>query len=149
MSASVLFSALDKLTSTAPNDGAAQANLAQKLSANLTLVKQFLKENDRESDGLGSDDNDNSSLSSSTSQFVDDFLDTSLGICARLRSQGSESEQQQLWSVKQEAILKRTLQMIVVMGILPNLHANVGLPLHRRTASGVKFAELEGQVVCS
>ena len=144
MSTSVLFSALEKLTSAEPQNDGSDGNFAEKLSANLIHVKQYLKEKgfsdvntpEHEIPDVGE---------SSLPCFVDDFLGFSLDICTRLCRDDSGSDR--FWSVREESTLRRTLQMVVVMGILPNLNTKVGLPLHRRTSTKVKFADFEERVI--
>ena len=72
--------------------------------------------------------------------LADRFIQTCLDVFSQICLAATDAECP--WSVKEEAVLKRTLQLVVALGILPNLHANVGVPLHHRTSSGVRFAEV-------
>ena len=150
MSTTVLFNALDILSSASVEIDAKE-NVVQRLSTNLTRVKDFLKDQGeyggdlcgkvrKASSGSGFHE---TSYSSSSEHFVDEFLLVSLEILDQL-CQVSDSDT--LWSVKEEATLKRCLQLVVVLGVLPHLHRNIGVPLHRRTATGVQFADFEAEV---
>ena len=156
MSTSVLFTALDILSSTSLHDGSkdTKENVVQRLSTNLERVKEYLKhqgdfglkdcgKNGNAAVSVFDESSDSASFLSSSPQFIDEFFHVSLEILDRLCH---FSDSNTLWSVKEEATLKRCLQLIVVLGILSHLHRNIGVPLHRRTTTGVTFADFEGEV---
>ena len=152
------FVVLDILSSAVGPDGGKKANIAETLAKNLTEAKKFIDSKsavvvDTGSVGEGSEtdhdhDHDHEvEVGDASIPFVDDFLQTCFDVCARICGQSEEEEEDRLWSVKEEATMKRTLQLMVALGILPNLRPNVGVPLDRRTSMGVKFAGFEDEVI--
>ena len=163
-SISTSFVALNTLTSSTNDADGPRANLAEILRKNLEETEKLLraKEGDDEGvdfrgdrhddisgdasggtgDGSGDVTNTMKSVGKDEEKTVlaDRFIQTCLDVFSQICLAATDAECP--WSVKEEAVLKRTLQLVVALGILPNLHANVGVPLHHRTSSGVRFAEV-------